>query len=86
MGAHSLSLPVQALLSAATGRPVRYDECPPPPGPDMAGLWAFLRAGGFAPPPSAAAAGGAVRAVAGRDPVAAAAWLAGLGLVAAAPA
>jgi hypothetical protein len=52
----------------------------------MAGLWAFLRAGGFAPPPSAAAAGGAVRAGAGRDPVAAAAWLAGLGLAAAAPA
>ena len=30
------------------GRPVRYEEVAPPPVPEYAQLWAFLRAGGFA--------------------------------------
>ena len=35
------------LLTARAGREVTYTEVEPPPVPDMQGLWAFLREGGF---------------------------------------
>jgi len=45
------------------GRPVRYEEVAPPPVPEYAQLWAFLRAGGFA------RSTGAVLQLTGRPPV-----------------
>ena len=73
----------QTLVSAAAGRPIRYEEAPLPPGADMAGLWAFLRAGGFHTPPAVAVGGGAVLEVARRPPIDVASWLAKLPLTAA---
>ena len=36
-----------ALLTEELGRSIRYEEVAPPPVPEYAELWAFLRAGGF---------------------------------------
>ena len=36
-----------SLLSQKTGTTIKYDEDPIPESEDMAGLWHFLRAGGF---------------------------------------
>ena len=44
----TLSAPEMAcLLSEELGRPIQYEEVTPPPLPEYAQLWAFLRAGGF---------------------------------------
>lgn len=44
----TLSAPeMAALLTEELGRSIRYEEVAPPPVPEYAELWAFLRAGGF---------------------------------------
>ena len=35
------------MLSEELGRPIRYEETPPPPLPSYEALWKFLSAGGF---------------------------------------
>ena len=44
----TLSAPEMAsLLSEELGRSIQYEEVTPPPAPEYAELWAFLRSGGF---------------------------------------